>query len=102
MILIDINMFTGSLRAHKRFCRTNNTPLFLSRLCLFFILLFVVGTICYDADLSDANDPPVMVSQLPDILYPAGDEITPLEIVKYTIGLPIIYKEFSLNRAPPV
>jgi len=80
----------------------NNAPLFLSRLCIFFILMLVAGTIFYDADFSDANDPLVMVSQLPDILYPAGDEITLVEIVKYTIGLPIIYKEFSLDRAPPV
>jgi hypothetical protein len=95
-------MFIESFRAHQRFFCTNKAPSFLSRLCIFFILLLIVSTICYDADLSDTNDPPVMVSQLPDILYPSGDEITLIEIVKYTIGLPIIYKEFSLNRAPPV
>ena len=95
-------MFIGPLRTDKRFSCTDNTSLFLSRLCIFFILLLVAGTIFYDADLSDANDSPVMVSQLPDVLYPEANEVTPAEIIHYTISLPLIYKEFSLNRAPPV
>ena len=95
-------MFGGYLRAHKSFCCMNNAPLFLRRLGVVLILLLVAGTIFYDADFSDANDTPVMVFQLPDILYPEANEITPADIIHYTISLPLIYKEFSLNRAPPV
>lgn len=95
-------MLIESLGVHNRVCSNKKPPVLFSRFCFFFILLLVAGTICYDADLSDANDPPVMVFQLPDILYTTGDEITLKEIDQYTIGLPVVYKEFSLNRAPPV
>ncbi len=94
-------MRRGSFQTHDRRGRKKRTAVFLSRLCVFIILLLVAGTIFYDADLSDANDPPVMVSQLPDILYAEANEITPADIIHYTISLPLIYKEFSLNRAPP-
>jgi hypothetical protein len=94
-------MLIESLGAHHRFCYNKRSPLFFSRFGIFFILLLVAGTICYDVDLSDANDPPVMVSQLPDILYPEREIITLIKIVEDTIGIPFICTEFSLDRAPP-
>ena len=95
-------MLIASFQAHNRGGRYYKPAVFLSRLCVVIILLLVAGTIFYDADFSDANDTPVMVSQLPDILYAEANEITPADIMHYTISLPIIYKEFSFNRAPPV
>lgn len=68
-----------------------------------FCLLTIVGLgiICYDDDLLDPNDPPIIALQHPIIIYPAHDGITLIKLVSESIKLPLINKTSFLTRAPP-
>lgn len=83
-----------------RFQHKNKKRTFLlSSLCLLTILGF--GIICYDDNLLDSNDPPVIALQYPIIIYPTHDGITFIQITSKSINLPLINKNSFLTRAPP-
>jgi hypothetical protein len=67
---------------------------------LSLLLILGVGIICYDNDLSDNNDPPVIALQCP-IIYPDKNEITLIKLISASINLPLINKTSLLTRAPP-
>jgi hypothetical protein len=68
-----------------------------------FCLLTIVGLgiICYDDDLLDNNDPPIIALQYPIIINLANDEITFITFISESINLPLINHFCSLTRAPP-
>lgn len=88
-------MFTEHRVHHKNKKRT----FLLSSLCLLTILGF--GIICYDDDLLDSNDPPVIALQYPIIIYPNHDGIAFIQLISESINLPLINKNSFLTRAPP-
>jgi len=69
---------------------------------LSFLLILGFGIICYDDDLLDTNDPPVIAFQYPVIIYPPYDEITYIQPNSESINLPLINKISFLSRAPPI
>jgi hypothetical protein len=83
---------------NRKFTRRTPPFLFIS-----FCLLTIVGTglICYDNDLSDSNDPPVIALRYPVLFYAADDVIALLPLISESIDLPFINKNPFLSRAPP-
>lgn len=67
---------------------------------LSLLLILGFGIICYDDDLSDNNDPPVIALQCP-IILPANDEISFIELTIESIRLPLINQLSLPVRAPP-
>jgi len=83
---------------NRKFTRRTPSFFFIS-FCLLTIL--VSGLICYDNDLSDNNDPPVIALRYPVLFYAANDEITFIPLTNDPINLPFINKNPVLSRAPP-
>jgi hypothetical protein len=89
------NIFTyhGFHRKHQKL------SFLLSTFCFLTILGFVI--ICYDDDLLDNYDPPVIALRCPIILYHATDEITLIKLIGESVSLPLINNFSFLTRAPP-
>lgn len=75
----------------------------LSFLLVSFYLLLILGfgIICYDNNLVDTNDSPVIAFQYPVIIYPTHNGITYIQPIDESINLPFIIKNSFLTRAPP-
>jgi len=84
---------------HKAPSRKRNLSLLFAGFCLFTI--FGLEFLCYDNDLLDSNDPPVLAVQYPVIIYPVSDEIIFIKLLSESINLPLINKTSFLTRAPP-
>jgi len=84
---------------HKAPSRKRNLSLLFAGFCLFTI--FGLEFLCYDNDLLDTNDPPVIAVQYPIIIYPVNDEIIFIKLTGEPINLPLINKNSFLTRAPP-
>jgi hypothetical protein len=84
---------------HRVYHRNKKRTFLLSSLCLLTILGF--GIICYDDNLLDSNDPPVIALQYPIIIYPTHDGIAFIQLTSKSINLPLIHKNSFLTRAPP-
>jgi hypothetical protein len=84
---------------HTGYHKNKRLSFLLSSFCLLLILGFII--ICYDGDLSDNNDPPVIALQCP-IIYFANDQITLTKLISESINLPLINKNSFLVRAPPI
>jgi hypothetical protein len=79
---------------------TRKTPsFFFISICLLTIV--AMGLICYDNDLSDNNDPPLIALRYPVLFYAADDEITFITLINDPVNLPFINKNSVLSRAPP-
>jgi hypothetical protein len=90
-------MYLQYIYSSKFSCRTS------SFLLIVFCLLTIAGLgfICYDNDLSDSNDPPVIALRYPVLFYAADDVIALLPLISESIDLPFINKNPFLSRAPP-
>ena len=84
---------------HEARHKKKTLSLLFAGFCLFIIL--GLGFICYDNDLLDTNDPPVIAVQYPIIIYPVNDEIIFIKLTGEPINLPLINKNSFLTRAPP-
>jgi hypothetical protein len=84
---------------NKKYIRTSRSFFFLISFCLLTIV--ISGLICYDNDLSDNNDPPIIALRYPVLVYAANDEVTFIPLINDPISLPFINKNPVLSRAPP-
>lgn len=90
------DMFTS----HRGYYKDRKRVFLLASLS--FLLILGFGIICYDNDLLDTNDPPVIAFQYPVIIYLTHDEITYIQPTIESINLPLINKNSFLSRAPPI
>jgi hypothetical protein len=94
-------MFFQYIYESRRVRCGRGKPLLLS--AVFYVLtILTLILICYDNDISDGNDPPVVALQSPIIIYHAGDEVKLIKSVSDSINLALADKIPPLNKAPPV
>jgi len=86
-------------RNQKGYQQNKIQSFLLTSICLITILVLVI--ICYDDNLLDNNDPPVIAFQSPIFIYHASDEIALLKIIKESITLFLINTSSFLTRSPP-
>lgn len=69
-----------------------------------FCLLTIIGLliICYDDNLTDNNDPPVVAFQSSVFIFHSGDAVTLIKVTKEEIILPLLNAFSFLTRAPPI
>jgi hypothetical protein len=91
--------FQYLLADHRGQHKNKKLSLLLASFCLLTIL--GLGIICYDDDLLDSNDPPVIALQHPIIIYPTHDEIAFIQLSSESINLRLINNNSFLTRAPP-
>jgi len=84
---------------HKNLPKNKTTSSFISFLCLLTIL--GLGIVCYDDDLMDNNNPPVIAFHLYTFIYHNYSKITIADLITESINLPLVNKKSFLTRAPP-
>ena len=87
------------LRNQKGYQQNKIQSFLLTSICLITILVLVI--ICYDDNLLDNNDPPVIAFQSPIFIYHVSDEIALIKIIKESITLFLINTSSFLTRSPP-
>jgi hypothetical protein len=75
------------------------SSLLLTSLCLLLISGFVI--ICYDDDLCDTNEPPVIALRPAIDFYHTSDKITLLQLFEDSYNPLSANKNISPTRAPP-
>lgn len=92
--------FQFALRNRKGYQHKKTRSFLLIGICLLTILGLVI--VCYDDNLLDNNDPPVIAFQSPIFIYHASDEIALIKIIKESITLFLINTSPFPTRSPPV
>lgn len=87
------------LRNQKGYQQNKIQSFLLTSICLMTILVLVI--ICYDDNLLDNNDPPVIAFQSSIFIYHASGEIALIKIIKESITLFLINTSSFLTRSPP-
>jgi hypothetical protein len=91
--------FQYVFRSHKGYQQNKTQSFLLTSICLLTILGLVI--VCYDDNLLDNNDPPVIAFQSPIFIYHASDEIAFMKIIRESIILFLTNISTFFTRSPP-